>query len=388
MPEILLPENKKLQLCEMNLQAASKCAREPRVPFQGSGALSPLTQLPSPSLMVARAYAFRYQRPIEWKVDAWLRRGSITQVQQIPRRHSAIVTVAENTTSLGKITPSPKIVPEIQLTSEYPKETEARLIDAVRKETPIISTFDARRHSETPIYFTPTHRVPFQYTHDHLQTWGHAYFGNVVTADAFVTAVSLRRPSLVIVEQDSHESFRSSDQVTIRARVLPRATERKPFLIQRQFDIRELRDCIPALLPSQDHTRGLATLRRSSRLRRLSLQQIPTLNHRGTVHPRRKIDNDYVAVPIRMYFQRWQRCIWLLTIEFVPDIEYALHYLPVLAALMLSGHIRKSDSIDLPLPNPEVWVDTIAYVYTGKGEVTLPMKENILFLAGRVASED
>lgn len=55
---------------------------------------------------------------------------------------------------------------------------------------------------------------------------------------------------------------------------------------------------------------------------------------------------------------------------------------------MLSGHIRKSDSIDLPLPNPEVWVDTIAYVYTGKGEVTLPMKENILFLAGRVASED
>lgn len=54
---------------------------------------------------------------------------------------------------------------------------------------------------------------------------------------------------------------------------------------------------------------------------------------------------------------------------------------------MLSGHIRKGDSIDLPLPSPKVWIDTIAYVYTGQGEVTLAMKENIVFLAGRVESE-
>lgn len=54
---------------------------------------------------------------------------------------------------------------------------------------------------------------------------------------------------------------------------------------------------------------------------------------------------------------------------------------------MLSGHIRNGDFIDLPLPSPEAWVDTIAYVYTGQGEITPAMKENISFLAGRVESE-
>jgi hypothetical protein len=64
------------------------------------------------------------------------------------------------------------------------------------------------------------------------------------------------------------------------------------------------------------------------------------------------------------------------------DIEYALHYLPVLGALMLSGHVRKGDSIDLPIPRPEAWADVISYIYTGKGEITPAMREDILFLAG------
>lgn len=64
------------------------------------------------------------------------------------------------------------------------------------------------------------------------------------------------------------------------------------------------------------------------------------------------------------------------------DTEYALHYLPVLGALMLSGHVRKGDSIDLPIPHPEAWREVITYIYTGKGVMTASMKENILFLAG------
>lgn len=64
------------------------------------------------------------------------------------------------------------------------------------------------------------------------------------------------------------------------------------------------------------------------------------------------------------------------------DIEFALHFLPVLAALMLSGHIRKGDNIDLPIPHPEAWPEVVAYIYTGQGPVTPNMKENILYLAG------
>jgi len=65
------------------------------------------------------------------------------------------------------------------------------------------------------------------------------------------------------------------------------------------------------------------------------------------------------------------------------DLDYARLYLPVLAALMLSGHIRGGDIIDLPLPHPEAWPVTVAYIYTGQGEVTEAMRQNILHLGGR-----
>jgi hypothetical protein len=65
-------------------------------------------------------------------------------------------------------------------------------------------------------------------------------------------------------------------------------------------------------------------------------------------------------------------------------VEYALRALPVLAALMISGHVRKGDTVELPLPRPEAWKAAVAYIYTGQGEVTLAMRENILYLGGRV----
>jgi hypothetical protein len=51
---------------------------------------------------------------------------------------------------------------------------------------------------------------------------------------------------------------------------------------------------------------------------------------------------------------------------------------------MLSGHIREGDIVDLPMPHPEAWVQTVAHVYTGQGELTEAMKRNILYLAGKV----
>ncbi|KAB8304215.1 hypothetical protein EYC80_003633 [Monilinia laxa] len=373
MPDNFQPQNKELQHREMQPKSALKCELERGDSSRASGSIYPLAKLPSPSMVAARTYASRVRNSIGWEADTWSGNFSLTQMQQFPRRHSTMVTLAEHTESLGNksslATTSHylKITPKSRLTSESLKESEVRL---VVKGASVIGTRDARRHFGTPASSTPTHRVPFQYTHDRLQTWGHAYFGNSVTADAFVNAISLRRASLVTInEQDLHESLRTSDQVMIRARVLPKVVERKPFLIQRQFDIRELRESIPESRPSKDHARGSTAVRRSSRLRRLSLQGSPNTNQRGTIHDhfRRQISTNHVAVPIH--------------------IEYALHYLPVLAALMLSGHVRKGDSIDLPLPNPEAWVDTTAYVYTGQGEITSAMKENILFLAGRVENE-
>lgn len=71
-----------------------------------------------------------------------------------------------------------------------------------------------------------------------------------------------------------------------------------------------------------------------------------------------------------------------LTLPTDIDIEYALHYLPVLAALMLSGHIRKGDTIDFPIPYPESWKETVTYIYTGAKSPSPAVRENISYLAG------
>jgi hypothetical protein len=49
---------------------------------------------------------------------------------------------------------------------------------------------------------------------------------------------------------------------------------------------------------------------------------------------------------------------------------------------MLSGHVRKGDAIDLPMPHQEAWRETVTYIYTGQGEMSSAMGENISYLAG------
>lgn len=65
-------------------------------------------------------------------------------------------------------------------------------------------------------------------------------------------------------------------------------------------------------------------------------------------------------------------------------MDYALRYLPALGLLMLSGHIRKGDQIDLPVPHPEAWAEAIAYVYTGLGQPGVKARENVEYLGGVV----
>jgi hypothetical protein len=65
-------------------------------------------------------------------------------------------------------------------------------------------------------------------------------------------------------------------------------------------------------------------------------------------------------------------------------LKYARAFFPVLAALLYSGHIQKGDIVDLPLPCPDVWVRTVEHVYTGQGELTEAIKQNILYLGGKV----
>ncbi len=65
------------------------------------------------------------------------------------------------------------------------------------------------------------------------------------------------------------------------------------------------------------------------------------------------------------------------------DREYARANLPVLAKFLESDYVGQGDVIYLPLPHAQAWPQTAKYVYTGQGELTQAIRENILYLAGK-----
>ncbi|OAR00432.1 hypothetical protein LLEC1_04579 [Akanthomyces lecanii] len=76
--------------------------------------------------------------------------------------------------------------------------------------------------------------------------------------------------------------------------------------------------------------------------------------------------------------------------EFIPagipmHFPYARCSLPILAAIIMSNQVRVGDTIELPLPQPEAWAETVAWVYTGEEELmTDKVRENVQYLGGRV----
>jgi hypothetical protein len=110
-------------------------------------------------------------------------------------------------------------------------------------------------------------KSPSVHTPTQLRQWGNVYLGDSATADAFVRAVPIRRVStctehmgsdntLIKNGEDESEEAEGSkaDEATgadkgkgmvIRARIVPRAKDRKPFVIQRSFDLDELKRNAP-----------------------------------------------------------------------------------------------------------------------------------------------
>ncbi|KAI8223574.1 hypothetical protein K4K54_006054 [Colletotrichum sp. SAR 10_86] len=221
---------------------------------------------------------------------------------------------------------------------------------------------------------------------EQLRAWGHVYLGDAKTSDVFVNAVSLRRDSNASTNSEGSAGDSSptrmpttptipSNQTAIRARVRPRALERKPFLIQRTFDIEQLRSTVADPLPS--------TPPASDARRRPSLAGSPPQRSPRPAMARRRSSS--AAPGSSLPYSRADSRAPSRGASTMPiHLQYARSSLPVLAALIVSGHITAGDVIDLPLPYPEVWDRTVAYVYTGQGDLTDAVRENILYLAGKV----
>jgi len=284
---------------------------------QGSPPPKSSAAMPSPSIIAARAYYLEMTSPIRPEDNADKRRRSLFQGQQVPRRHSVVPTTSNLVSQLenfsfGSAAQDLQPVPEGDETEPKIKtKDEDVCMSGVTK-----STFDVGeiQHGSTSavLFGTPQdilRQVPFEYTHDHLRDWGYAYLGNAGTADAFVSAVSLRRPSLALVKEDGFQVKSTVlDLVTIRARVLPRGNERKPFLIQRQFNISELRSSIlKARMPRVEEEGYIPNRpRRSSRVRRSSAWQgsgeVQWKGNGKILIPKRHYTLGYGSVPIRESF--------------------------------------------------------------------------------------
>ncbi|WQF87126.1 hypothetical protein CDEST_12140 [Colletotrichum destructivum] len=229
---------------------------------------------------------------------------------------------------------------------------------------------------------------------EQLRAWGRVYLGDAKTSDVFVQAVALRRQSDASTGSENSTGDSSpprmpptpttpSHQTAIRARVRPKALERKPFLIQRTFDIEQLRSTVPDPLPSSPP----ADQRRRPSLQTLKTSPLPNVSSpRPSAARRRSSSAALNPLPYSRGLKSGDaRVAPSRGATTMPiHLQYARSSLPVLAALIVSGHITTGDVIDLPLPHPEAWANTVAYVYTGQGEVTDAVRENILYLAGKV----
>lgn len=245
--------------------------------------------LPSPSIVAARAYLLEQISPFP------IVEHSRKLDDNLPRRKSSASDPGGLATQLQKFTFAPHaknlaaVDEEVRLKNGGGSEDEGSTTETgehcevhpphphLKRKSVIVS------HDPSEVL----RQVPFEFTHRHLRDWGYAYMGNVATADVFVNAVALRRPSMgsTLLSDESLTADRTL--TTIRARILPKAKERKPFLLQRQFDIEELRASVPLLAPVDefgDSTENLQ-VRRRTRSRRVSTQLD------GSSAGKRKMDN-------------------------------------------------------------------------------------------------
>jgi hypothetical protein len=286
---------------------------EPLPSIRSSVSTQSTVTLPSPSLLAARAYYLDQTTPIGQKLNAIQRRKSLFEVREIPRRHSVLaapVKLATRVATLNIVSSDQDLPPTADTAAtaasiKVEEPDEVPTFSVKQNDIAKVQNVAARRVSYVQAEEV-LRRVPFQYTHDHLRDWGHVYFGNASTADVFVNPLSLRRPSLTLVKDEDGEKAQSTGLVTIRARVLPKAKERKAFLIQRQFDIDELR----ASIPGEKKQNERPPLRRSSRARRSSVQQTQSsVRTRPSVQTKKHpVSLANTAVPIRMSLLQKEKC--------------------------------------------------------------------------------
>ncbi|KAM0305432.1 hypothetical protein HYE67_008644 [Fusarium culmorum] len=164
----------------------------------------------------------------------------------------------------------------------------------------------------------------------------------------------------------------------LTTRVVVHSPGKKSLVLTRTFDLDELRATLPPVSPVEqtDRRASVACLQPPANIsrspspgyprdRRSSYGAIPRASHSRSPPGERRLSRQSLPpVAIRL--------------------DYARRYLPVLAAVILSELVQPGDMVEVPLPHPRAWEDTVTHVYTGRNPLTEPIRQNILYLGGSV----
>ncbi|KAI1314278.1 hypothetical protein F5Y03DRAFT_389753 [Xylaria venustula] len=210
-------------------------------------------------------------------------------------------------------------------------------------------------------------------------------YGNIRTADAFVVARSIRRNNNSAGEgsrpywEGEPTKSKMSSRLTLRAIIRPKAPGRQAFLIQRNLDIDQLRATASA--KSRETSHQIVSPSRASR----KPLPVPAKWSSNSRRPSTGVSPSQAERPSKITSHATDHDKLIRDPKTIPiHLHYAVSALPALATLLTSGHIGKGDVIYLPVPHAESWPQTVLYIYTGQGELTTAIRENILYLGGRV----
>ena len=227
--------------------------RVARTPGFSASPASPKT-LPSPMHPDTPIYDSSVRNHEAAMVDSLERRGSTRSrsaskvLSPIVEQHAMaarLESFSMNSPTTPRIPRPPQSAPVSPRGQTLVSETRSLLLSGVpRTQASTLAAMVDRRQS-APAEVIAEHRRRSQLLLRHqLQAWGHVHFGNASKADIFVAAVAFRRSSEVSLGGEDEEAKPSSSR-TVRARVRPKALDRKPFLIQRTFDLSEMRSIVP-----------------------------------------------------------------------------------------------------------------------------------------------
>jgi hypothetical protein len=192
--------------------------------------------------------------------------------QDFPRRHS-ILSLGSLATHTGVVTvsspsnSSPRAGISISFHSIAEESRQILVSGVIHSELARLGNKASERRSlQQDLLPHTAGKIPSEYTHSLLQEWGPIYLDNIATADVFVKAIHLQKPCKTTPPLNSEGSLGKTvddnlsmgpkQEIVVRAWVVPKAKERKPFLIQRCFNLQAMRASSPPSSAKDDTARN------------------------------------------------------------------------------------------------------------------------------------